>query len=134
MHETSLVRTLLEQVQQICRERHVEGLRSVRISIGAFSGVEPVLVRTAFEECQTTFFPYPVALQIDSVPLTGCCRTCNTEFEISDFRFVCPVCHKDDVKIISGDELRIVSLEGTIDQDKVPASDRLAPHSLTGRF
>ncbi|MFO1019805.1 MAG: hydrogenase maturation nickel metallochaperone HypA [Planctomycetales bacterium] len=134
MHESSLVRTLLEQVQQICRERCVRALRSIRISIGLFSGVEPLLVRSAFEDLQPDYFAPPVELQIDTVPLTAECRACTKHFEVVNFRFVCPHCQTTDVHIVSGDELRLVSLDGTMEDDKISSPDRVAPHSLSGSY
>lgn len=132
MHESSLVRTLLEQVQQICRERRVRTLRSIRISIGSFSGVEPVLVRSTFEDLQSDYFPPPVELQIDTVSLTAECPACKRNFEVVNFRFICPQCQTTDVKVVSGDELRLVSLEGTIEDDNISTPDRLASHSVSG--
>lgn len=132
MHEHSLARTLLEQVGKICRERHVRTLRSVRMSIGDFSGIEPLLMRSAFEDLLPQYFPPPVELQIETVSLTAECRTCERTFEVVNFRFVCPQCRTTDVKVLSGDELRLIGLDGTIDPGDVSSSDGTVPHSLAG--
>jgi len=110
MHERSLVRTLLEQVREECDSRGIGSLTRVRIGVGAFSGVEPKLMETAFDELSHSYFSSPVTLVVDRIPLCGQCRECQEVFEILDFRFVCPVCDGRDLQIISGNELQLISL------------------------
>lgn len=45
------------------------------------------------------------------MPLKMRCKTCNNEFEINDYAYICPNCQKTDCELISGNELLIKSLE-----------------------
>lgn len=110
MHERSLVRTLLEQVREECDSKGIGSLTRVRIGVGAFSGVEAELMETAFDELSDSYFSSPVTLVIDRIPLCGKCGECQGVFEIREFRFVCPVCGGTDLRIVSGDELQLISL------------------------
>ncbi len=110
MHEQSLVRTLLNQVHEICIERHIPRVDGIRIGIGEFSGVEADLMQTAYEELSVDYFDVPVRLDIDRIPLRGTCRGCQETFEIEGFSFICPDCGGTSVQIVSGDELKLISL------------------------
>ena len=49
MHEHSLVHALLEQVERLAGEQGAGEVEEVRVQLGPLSGVEPLLVKTAFE-------------------------------------------------------------------------------------
>ena len=50
MHERSLVRSLLAQVQALAAEHPADRVAAIRVRIGEFSGVEPELLQSAYEE------------------------------------------------------------------------------------
>lgn len=50
MHERSLVMALLRQVDQLRRAQGGHRVVMVRVSVGEFSGVEPELLRIAFQD------------------------------------------------------------------------------------
>ena len=49
MHEESLVRSLLHQVEDLAQQHHATEVEDIEVEIGPLSGVEPLLVREAFE-------------------------------------------------------------------------------------
>ncbi len=49
MHEYSIVSSLIEQCEQHAREQHSTKITRVAIKVGVLSGVEPELLKTAFE-------------------------------------------------------------------------------------
>ena len=110
MHERSLVKGLIEQVLEEGRNRRLGHIHEIRIAIGEFSGVEPHLVKSAFDEMSGEYWPTPVQLAIEVIPLTALCQACQLSFCVTDFRFVCPKCGGGDVTVTGGEELRLVSL------------------------
>ena len=110
MHERSLVKGMIEQVLEEGRIRGLGQIHEIRIEIGEFSGVEPLLLKSAFDEMAVEYWPTPVQLRIDVIPLTANCQTCHENFRVTDFRFVCPKCGGGDVAITAGEEMRLVSL------------------------
>jgi hydrogenase nickel incorporation protein HypA/HybF len=110
MHERSLVKGLIEQVVVEGGNRHLGQIHEILIEIGEFSGVEPVLVKSAFDEMAGEYWPTPVELLIEVIPLSAICQPCQSSFRVTDFRFVCPKCGGGEVKITAGEELRLVSL------------------------
>jgi hydrogenase nickel incorporation protein HypA/HybF len=109
MHEQSLIRTLLKQVDQIRREQGGREVSEVRIQIGPLSGVEPLLLITAFNQLVTESSSVGAELALDWVPLLATCEACDDEFEIRDFVFRCPQC-RGNVQVIQGDDIQLVSV------------------------
>lgn len=108
MHEQSLVRALLKQVDEIRREHDAEQVTEVRVEVGPLSGVEPMLLAAAFEQLAPESTAAGAKLMIDEVALIAKCTSCDYEFEVSDFVFRCPTCG-ENVRVIHGDEFQLVS-------------------------
>jgi len=99
MHEASLIKTLLEQVDRLAKEHAAVAVEEVRVRIGPLSGVEPMLISAAFERLA----PAGAKLVIEEVALTARCRDCAESFELQRFRFRCPVCQSAAVDVVEGD-------------------------------
>lgn len=110
MHEFSLVRTLLDQVDQVVTEHGGRVAVEVCVELGPLSGVEPLLVRSAFEQLADASSARGATLRIDEVPLTAKCTNCDTEFEVIDFRFQCPACGSRTTQTTRGDMFRLMSV------------------------
>jgi hydrogenase nickel incorporation protein HypA/HybF len=110
MHELSLARALLRQVEELRQSHRAAGVRTVCVSVGEFSGVEADLLDSAF--CQLTQgTPVEGArLSINRVPLEARCTACEHEFTVHAFCFVCPRCEARDVRIVRGEELMLETL------------------------
>ena len=122
MHEVSLVRSLLEQVDHIVTSQGGRAAVEVRVEIGPLSGVEPLLVKAAFAQLagsrsrETSIRTREACsentptLIIDEVPLTARCQSCHAEFELEHFRFVCPHCDSRETSVVRGDAFRLMSV------------------------
>ena len=110
MHERSLVKTLIEQVREEGRARGLGRIHEIQLQIGEFSGVEPTLVESAFNEMSPEYWETEVRLIVEVIPLTAACRTCRASFPVEGFRFVCPQCGGGDVHVTAGEELRLASV------------------------
>ena len=115
MHEVSLVRSLLRQAAEIAAQQGETMIEEIRIEIGPLAGVEPLLVRSAFEQLVTETAAagttYAGArLVVDDVPLQMLCRACREEFLLEGFRCECPGCGSRAVQVLRGDELQLVSI------------------------
>lgn len=110
MHEQSLVRSLLSQVEQLRIDHGALGVARVEVEIGPLSGVEPLLVREAFDLLTAGTAQAGMELAIREVPLQCRCRDCGGQWGTSSFRSVCPECGATAVQITSGDEFRITNI------------------------
>jgi len=109
MHERSLVRALLTQVDQIRRRNNAGRVTEVRVAVGPLSNVEPLLFGIAFEELADGGAAAGAELVIDDVSLTAACLACDHHFEVVAFDFCCPRC-AGSVKVTGGDTLQLVSV------------------------
>lgn len=110
MHETSLVRTMLNQVSDLLVEHHGESVEEIVIELGPLSGVEPLLVTSAFALLSPEYSMDAARLIIQEVPLEAKCRVCRTLFEIEHFKFLCSSCGATDIQIIRGDQFQLVNI------------------------
>lgn len=109
MHEESLVRALLKQVDQLRREHHAQQVTEVRVEAGPLSGVEPMQLVSAFERLAPASTVAGARLVVDEVPLLASCKSCDREFQVSDFVFYCPNCG-GNARVIRGDQVQLVSV------------------------
>lgn len=110
MHEASLVRTLLNQVSDLLTEHRGDCVETIFIELGPLSGVEPLLVQSAFEQLAPESPVAGAKLVIQEIALGARCRQCHADFEIQRFQFLCPACGSRDVQVVSGDEFRLLSI------------------------
>jgi hydrogenase nickel incorporation protein HypA/HybF len=110
VHEVSLVQSLLKQVDEIVHANHGRSAVEVRVEIGPLSGVESLLVKAAFAQLTAGTQHGDTTLTIDEVPLTAHCPSCQTEFELEGFRFVCPRCGSRATRVVRGDAFRLMSV------------------------
>ncbi len=110
MHEFSLVKSLLTQSTHLLHEHGGVAVEAIRVELGPLSGVEPMLVTLAFEQLVNSSPCRGAVLIIIEIPLTCQCQSCEHSFEMEDFRFVCPACESRHLRIVSGDEIRIVDV------------------------
>ena len=134
MHEFSLVRALLDQVAAICREQDADGVASIRVRVGEFSGVEPDLFRFAFESLVEGTPMSRAELELIQTPLRLRCGDCESELEARRFRFECRRCGSRNVTIEGGQELLLESVTVEHDEPDPSFSERspATPSSATG--
>ena len=110
MHERSLVKALLRQVEDLAGEHPGSHVVSIRVCIGEFSGVEPELLASAYEELITDSPFYGAALDMERVPLEGVCNQCGSQFRIERFNFQCDQCGSVRLTLRGGEEMLLESI------------------------
>ena len=110
MHEISLVKALLCQIEDLVVQHRAKRVSCVKLTVGEFSGVEPDLLEMAFVQQSQNSTIAGASLSMTRRPLTGVCRSCSEEFPIVQFRFQCPGCGSADVQVSSGEELILESV------------------------
>jgi hydrogenase nickel incorporation protein HypA/HybF len=107
------VRSLLQQVERVAHEHGSKSVIQIEVAVGPLSGVEPLLVRHAFDRLADGSTCAGAELLIQEVRLLACCRSCRAEFAMENFQFQCPDCGSRSIRITQGDKFRLlnVSLE-----------------------
>lgn len=110
MHEESLVRALLRQVKEVADRHAAIRIREIEVEVGPLSGVEPLLLRTAFERVLAETHCPEIVLTIRETALSAICRQCHVAFDMTGFQFLCPACGSTAIQVTRGDELRLLNV------------------------
>jgi len=116
MHEASLVKALLRQVEDLLRSHGAARASQIHVTVGEFSGAEPDLLEIAFRRQSPETPARGARLQVRRTELEGCCGDCSNKFRIEHFRFTCPVCASSVVTVTGGEELVLESVTMETDE------------------
>ncbi|WP_037321687.1 hydrogenase maturation nickel metallochaperone HypA/HybF [Amycolatopsis orientalis] len=126
MHELSLTQAAVET---IIERMGTTPIRRVTLEIGVLSGVVVDSVRFCFEVIVAGTPLRDAVLDVVEPPGRARCRDCDLEFVVEDPRILlCPGCGTADVRVLSGRELRIRSVE-VKDECARPVDARTRPES-----
>jgi len=110
MHERSLVRALLRQVDYLAASHRESRVVSIRVRIGEFSGVDPELLACAYDELKTNTSSCEAELNLQKTPLEASCNQCGSQFRIERFKFECDKCGSTELAIGGGEEMMLDSV------------------------
>jgi hydrogenase nickel incorporation protein HypA/HybF len=112
VHEYSLARAIIREVESVRAARCLGGIEQIALEVGEFSGVEPELLRSACEDLGVQQWGCRVDVVIKLTPLEAECQRCRTVFRVEHFQFRCRACDHTDVRVVRGEELKLVSIRG----------------------
>lgn len=110
MHELSLCRGLLQQVDAIAAEHRAEAVSHVTLRIGPLAGVEIPLLENAFRIARQNSVAAHATLTIEATSLHVQCEECGCEETVPMTDLRCPRCRSTETRLLSGDELLLVSV------------------------
>lgn len=112
MHEFSIVQSLISMVEENAILNNAKEVSKVVLDIGVLSGVEPDLLKTAFETFkEISDFTKNSEIVINIKKLTIYCFDCKKEYQKEDINMVCPSCGSLNTKLLEGNEMLLRSLE-----------------------
>ncbi|GAB6044465.1 hydrogenase maturation nickel metallochaperone HypA [Caminibacter profundus] len=111
MHEYSIVDSLLKLAEEHAIKNGANKVTKIEIKIGILSGVEPELLKTAFD----TFKEGTMCEHADFImriqPVVIKCKDCNKEDTLNKDEYLCPNCGSVNIEIIDGEDMYLMSLE-----------------------
>jgi len=110
VHELSLCDDLLSQVVTIAAQNNAQSVESITVQIGELSGVEPILLESAFDLIKVGSIAEQAQLIIQSSPVTVFCRECGAESEVPVNKLLCYACQSHETDVIKGNELILASV------------------------
>jgi len=111
MHELSVCRGMLHQIDAIARARNASRVKRIVVKIGPLSGVVPELLAAAFPVARAGTVAETAELALDVTSLRVLCERCGAESETPPNLLRCTACGDDHTRLVSGDELLLESVE-----------------------
>ncbi|MDF3289606.1 hydrogenase maturation nickel metallochaperone HypA/HybF [Streptomyces silvisoli] len=120
MHEMSIAMAVVEQVTAAALDAGADSVQQVRLEVGELAGVVPEALAFSFElACGGTALE-GAELIADPVPGRARCDDCRTEWPTGmPPKLWCPSCSASSARLLSGRELRIVSVRWTEEPEPV---------------
>jgi len=111
MHEYSIVQSLIDQCEHYAKENDSSKVSKVVVKIGRLSGVEPHLLKMAFDTFKEKTICDGAEFVLDYRQVIIKCNSCERESELIELHYICPACQSTDLKVIDGEEMMLMSLE-----------------------
>lgn len=121
MHEESLMRSLLRQVDELAQQHNAVAVEEIEVEIGPLSGVDPLLIEEAFQRLKASISWPGIQLCVQQVALEVLCSDCHCESQLPTFRFVCCHCGSASLQIIRGDAFRLLNVKLKVEDQSRPA-------------
>jgi hydrogenase nickel incorporation protein HypA/HybF len=111
MHELSICQALMEEVGRVAREQRARRILSVTVRIGPLSGVEPALLESAYPLASAGTPAADSKLILERAEVRVQCLECGAESQATSTRLLCRTCGHWRVRVLSGEELLLASVE-----------------------
>ncbi|MBI5385454.1 MAG: hydrogenase maturation nickel metallochaperone HypA [Verrucomicrobia bacterium] len=111
MHEVGIMQEAVRMAIETATAQGAGRVHGLRLRVGAMSGVVPEAMQFAFDMVCAGTIAEGAKLEIERVPATCWCGTCQAEFECADFVNECPRCHALSGELRRGRELNLASVE-----------------------
>lgn len=111
MHEMSLCEGIRSVVEDQARQHRFARIKTLRVEIGRFAGVEKDALSFAFDVVMRGSPAEGATLEMIDLPGRAMCYDCMIEVEIDDRLAPCPTCGGGKLMPTGGDEMRIKDME-----------------------
>ncbi|WP_127903817.1 hydrogenase maturation nickel metallochaperone HypA [Solirhodobacter olei] len=111
MHEMSLAEGIRQIVENQARQHGFTAVRSLRLEIGRFAGVEKSALAFCFDIAMRGSPAEGARLEMIDLPGRALCHDCNREVEIEDRLDPCPLCGGGRLVPVAGSEMRVKDME-----------------------
>lgn len=123
MHELSITEHLLDHCIREAEAQNVSRIRTIRLCIGQLKGIVPDCIQIYLDMLSEGTIAEGAQIEAEFLPVKVLCRDCGKEGEITPHHLFCPHCGGLRLKILSGKEFYIKSMEVDINGNKSTASD-----------
>ena len=111
MHEYSIVQSLLDSCEEHARKNEASKVTKVVVKIGVMSGVEPDLLKTAFDTFKEETICSNAEFILNIQPIIILCHKCKVESTLKNREYCCPKCESVELEILDGEEMYLMQLE-----------------------
>jgi hydrogenase nickel incorporation protein HypA/HybF len=111
MHEASIAQELLDLIARVAADNGATEVSVATVEVGELSSVEPDALSFAFEAMRRDTVARDCELVIERVPLVVECLSCGVTAPANRELLACSACGRIPVKVVSGREMRLVSID-----------------------
>jgi len=111
MHEMAISESILGILEAEAKRQHFARVKTVWVEIGPLSGIEPEALRFTFDVVAKGTLAELALLQIIATQATAWCLACEQTVAITQRYEACPICGGHQLKVTTGEEMRIKELE-----------------------
>ena len=112
MHELSIVKYVIEQIEDVAQENNLMDIKSVTLEFGEVSGVIPEYITDCWNWfAKKTPIIEGTELIVETIPAVTWCNACKSEYETVKYGKICPNCGSSETWLLRGNELNIKEIE-----------------------
>jgi hydrogenase nickel incorporation protein HypA/HybF len=111
MHEMAIAMEVLKIVNEHLPQDQPVKIKAIRLKVGKLTAVVPESFKFCMEVVTKDTPAEGAEIVIEDVPLLVECGDCGVQSELKEALFVCPKCESLNLKVISGRDLFIESIE-----------------------
>lgn len=112
MHEFSIIGQVLKTVEYVASQNNLSKVTKIVLQIGKLRQVMPDFLQFAFEAASSETIAENAILELKIIPIKIECLKCHCVSSVNKTAYFCPDCRSNEIKIISGKEILIESIEG----------------------
>ena len=111
MHELPVTQSLLEIALRHAQKSDAKRILSLNIVIGQFATIVDDSVQFYWDLVAQDTMAASARLNFRRIPAELLCQECDERYIPSPEELACPVCHSENVKIVSGREFFLESID-----------------------
>ena len=111
MHEMAIVQGIMNAAIPEAEKHGAKKILAIRLKIGVLSGVVPQCIQDYFQIAAQGTMAQEAKIEVEKIPIGIRCESCGYEGGIEQRKFRCPQCDSIEVKVVSGKEYFVESLE-----------------------
>lgn len=111
MHEMAITQSVLNIALEAAEQAGAKRITAIRIKMGEYSDVVPVVLRDYFAVAAQGTAAQGAVLELERLPVTMRCRSCHWQGRVDKRHIRCPDCGGTDLKLLTGREFYVESIE-----------------------
>jgi hydrogenase nickel incorporation protein HypA/HybF len=111
MHEMGVAAQIIQIAESAIPEDYDGPVTKINVRIGKMSSIVPESLKFCFEVSSEDTKLKGAEFVVEEVPVVFLCKECKKETEADGPQFSCQACGGNSIKIVSGKELEITSIE-----------------------
>lgn len=111
MHEMSIAQSIVDIALEEARKANAQSIKRIGVQVGALSCVDTHALDFGFRAVAVGTTAEDANLEIETVPATAFCFSCEATVELKHKGAACPNCSSRKLVVTQGEDLRVKDLE-----------------------